>query len=1858
VRDQKQTNPNPRSDRFNNLNNSNSTDANVIHENNSEITTDKDPYEDYLNRPDKVWEREAYESYQNRPDKVWERESYQAYLNRPDKVWEREAYHDYLNRPDKKKERELYKEYKKRKANSTGGKNSNADKSANELKQLAEEITSTLKSSPKSAIEAYGLLKKQTPQVRKDFYSAYPHIIEQLEENLPADFLKSNQFGYDKGHEMNDETYATELAILQATNPEAYNLVKGNEHSNDEFKTSENTINNKTGLGYWNKTLRSLKGQNLKQLFSKEFTLSGLDLSTMQEASGGTIAGAEMGKFTKDAPPKENGSSQENKVPSDIKVKFKEKNRKENVQEAGKVEEIAKAYSDTNKDKKEENKYEANYEIIADNIPIESFNTQGADYSTRTGKINTGKVVFRFFGEKADENGLTEGFMHIEIESLKVDNLRYTTPITTYLVGALNVSNLSFSIHKRFLLPEANRFMFLLNLMTSHLPAVFSNLSSQILQIPQKMSSSDEAKEGEVKEDPTKGVLEGLMNEVSTYVHMNINWDSLSISNFISMGKKIEVIKEITTGKAEINTNSVNKDEKLQKDKVEYARLVKQINELKSKSWFKNRHEEDIGKLEGKKQNLIGTINDTEKANRSMDATIKANEVNLADGGYVKNMADGLLKEKKFGKNVSLDKISKTDLTITNESNVNGVTGMTVDVSNVEVSSVSISNPHFETENKDFIVEGNQAKLDGVVVAFEVIYPKASGSKTKEEPSPLFLIRKVDVTNMVLTGPASVTKDNKSFAKVNEENLIMEGFKLSMNVTEGASSFESLTIKSLSEANIQLPGLMANLSNFSAKEISISHVATAPKEVEGKEKQKGPGWKVGAKDINGKVSYSQTTENANKEKINNNAEVDLSHVKVNGSYYPDSGIAYLEDLSSSENAINNITLETLSWSTTDGKLSIRTLGKPATLTGIDLSKVEVNVDPKNSSVIKKINIKSAKVNQLVTQGLSVTKDDKHVTLSDKESKISGIEVNNLLMTPNKDGDLTIDKSQVKASSVNLAPFVASATNSWNANISNFSSGAISINMLENGGIEYDTKNLDVKGKVSNKDKDGKSKQSSDVNIDSKEIGGSYKSETIGKDYDSHEVITISNKIDIPSIVLSKLNVKSPELELKASANSFDSIKTDFTLTIVKPSTNELKKQTIEYQNYIEQLKALTKRTPQEEEIIKHPKFEPKSHIDLTINSMSINQIKTSDMYAKTNGIGKLIIEKLNEDPKYYGEHHARFETTNEFKSNPGEVIKLNKLKMANFKVDVPSELGKEPRFTGKAEMGDENHKAIEIGNFGFVQNSIEHYFRRYRQSSGEMADFSNFSRKGTDVKASSVNGNIQKISYEGTKDGYVLTVTKPTINLPGDLKVGMADGSSHELGVASRELAAKTGFNLITADLITTNHKNEDKSTEVIFVNPVLAPVKAKGEISDDANSSIENYSVNLKGKIEGNVTISLKDGKFTNISIPDYFELNDIDGDISFKEKNVNDSDNSNGQLNYNKLSEEEAIANYKNNGNYNFLNAANGSVTLSMFGESKTFNLENIDEEQVISKAGNPNLGIPSTQINTGKRNQGTGLLDVRSLLAWIESKLEGSDVNKSGEETSRVSSENNPFYALTNIYAGPDSDGYYAIQTTLGVNLAILVPNYKENVVFTNNGRQLIKLSEMINYLTNKPDHADSKFDKDKFFGETSINSTYEALRGVRALLNNELMNLSISINSEIDMAKLEDENPVKQAEKRGLLNIFDGNEKLKLIASIQLDNTENKKYDPNFENENENDRILERQNKLNNTNPFEINGLKRTMGPKINVPSIHLPKGEFSGIHIGGFDMYNSNFNFASIELKSAKFNCQKIRFKDFEFNNNQ
>jgi len=964
VKDQKQVNDTHNSERFNNLN---SNDTKVSNEKDLGQINEHDPYQDYLNRPDKVSEREAYQAYLNRPDKVWEKEAYQDYLNRPDKVWEREAYNTYLNSPEKKKDRELYKQYKKNKAKSSAGKVGSNKKP---LHQVGEEKEANNNPLLNSSIQKEIATPDPVPGPTDD-----PSIVQlltdpvvgtQIQEvkgsgiDLSIELQKS--LGFDGIADVKVHTDDTAILLCEVLNARAFAYGKDIFFNEGEFNTAS-----EKGLKLLGHELNHIQqqGETGNEKVERQVKTQ-TDGEVKAKKPGKRVGKALMMILTRKANIQEmsllkwqkvlGGSFNEGMITVDSKVDDRFVNKADKNAKAGVINTLnVNLRNNDTSNQKEANTGNVNAHI--DQLPLQSIKYIGEGFSFETSACLVQGIDFdvKLRKEKNDTNTKKDdpvsgditlntayaGILDMAITLKDQDNLE--SKIT---IGKLEVEGLSIHISNTYLglyaeISPVNLMFLIIDHLQNSLMFTWGGAMKLVDQLM-----------GQASSETMNGMLENLATIDMSTMGSDVGFKSLSISqlNYSSEKDKSNYsLPDLQLGETAIKTNADPSNEKASQETLERKKKLRTlqsrydtINEnekaahVKGKVKKEDKWKEERERLEREITALkILLMQDSEKQNFNLN--IETKDVQLPSSqdnlgvilGSTGLPAEQIKGKGNFGiKNVSLN------TTIGAEQYPNA----TIQLKGITLDEIQLLGM------KEFATDGLWLKfesgiLSNVVADAEVKYITNSYSTGVESGYEIVNLN-IEIGSTKTKGLRVITMGRELLFPEDKE-ITLEGLSLKL----ANNDWTSFGFKHIDLAGTSVTGLLQDTSRFNASGLSINKLDDGSIQ-----------FSLADADIHSNFKPSKDEDIMDGEA---NGEVD--NLSLKGRYKDDT--LYLDNLS-----VGSLTLNDFSYVSKDGQTYIKIPeAGSGTLTGILVS-AEIAFDAGSGSVAS-VKIPSLKAGAFKAKGL-------------------------------------------------------------------------------------------------------------------------------------------------------------------------------------------------------------------------------------------------------------------------------------------------------------------------------------------------------------------------------------------------------------------------------------------------------------------------------------------------------------------------------------------------------------------------------------------------------------------------------------------------------------------------------------------------------------------------------------------------------------------------------------------------------------------------------------------------------------------------------------------------------------------------
>ncbi len=642
----------------------------------------------------------------------------------------------------------------------------------------------------------------------------------------------------------------------------------------------------------------------------------------------------------------------------------------------------------------------------------------------------------------------------------------------------------------------------------------------------------------------------------------------------------------------------------------------------------------------------------------------------------------------------------------------------------------------------------------------------------------------------------------------------------------------------------------------------------------------------------------------------------------------------------------------------------------------------------------------------------------------------------------------------------------------------------SFKLLKNGGIDYSFDNLDA---LLSLNKKGEQEVNSEIKLNSNIISGSYSSET---KLDENGVLRKfiyfkKTKINIPEILINSLNIKSDKLSIiipkSGGKSAFKNMNGLFDVTLKMPTDQEK----------ITALKAEKKASPM---------------VEIYFHYFHMDQAKLYEAEFTSN---KSVIKTIDIDnvPKEYTE-----KTKTSLKLRKGASAILQELNITGSKLKLNS--GTSPfQFSGKVSIGNEKQKGIDIGTSHFLSDMVSKWLE-----GNELVGYNQ-----TNI-ASKISA--QSVSFSGDTEGeYVITIVSPDVRIPENIgtpyinEKGIHVMTSDEPKGAnfSLDVNAAIGknelfklFNAKKVEII--REKISDKTSENIeyrnkyrITDPVLSPLKLGSyntfEFGKKELSILTDFT--LYGEVKGVLVISENTIENTPVWV-----INSVESTIyiSSAEASVN-LDDLGEYLKMKKDSKDQEDTDIPDPNNFGFLDGASGSVELSMFGISRTQDIEELT-------------------IKENNEYRKVAYLDVNSMVTWIAERF--NDEVGWGKDAS----------VLDDLLCIPTVSGQYNIYTFpfgYPVEVFRILENTKNNNLIKSEGNLQVRISSMVKTIANKPEEEKKEDDS---FTTASKESIDEFL-----FRKENPMNPKFTMDLSIDLSRV-------PKEKRGLMSMFSTSKNLSM------------------------------------------------------------------------------------------------------------
>lgn len=333
-------------------------------------------------------------------------------------------------------------------------------------------------------------------------------------------------------------------------------------------------------------------------------------------------------------------------------------------------------------------------------------------------------------------------------------------------------------------------------------------------------------------------------------------------------------------------------------------------------------------------------------------------------------------------------------------------------------------------------------------------------------------------------------------------------------------------------------------------------------------------------------------------------------------------------------------------------------------------------------------------------------------------------------------------------------------------------------------------------------------------------------------------------------------------------------------------------------------------------------------------------------------------------------------------------------------------------------------------------------------SSIDIPEFDAAFKDGSSKASGKLGLTTGKINFKmSDKDHMSMVIENPNLPLFSALSFNDddANGSLHKPETG--------GFDFLSADKIEMTIDNKKNTKEIKVHNPVLGEIVVDGTLPE-MKDSIEKYQLGIGGKIHGIFLVNV-DKNQTTLETWD-IKMENASLNLMLKEKAQQKFEDFSKEDQEKREDEFTALDNslYTPTGDYDFLNAVTaGTVKINLFGQPVEIGVESITDAEGKKEYGYVDLSKAIEEIEGimgGKVNDQQGKsVDV----------VEGFKANRAFQNLEADQVDNN--YVLQ---VGPEY--LFSEENT------ILVPDYSKNVKKNKEGKDVVKLSALLDYQMNKP------------------------------------------------------------------------------------------------------------------------------------------------------------------------------------------
>ena len=640
---------------------------------------------------------------------------------------------------------------------------------------IKEEFGNIYKYDPEEAVAAYRMIQMLSPEGIEYFYAKYGEMAYYIDWYLPGEFRKSKGFGFQKGISKEEEQKLKDMLrdestwqddallelvlnlvmdafviindgdsiqettigidpvielILQEKTPtpaqrtllESFGFVDGKFQEQPYLPAEMTKVKGYAGIGMKYLGTQREKRKNVISSAGIPFLsgffniwqnknkpeLKGFALAQLEEAMGGSTVGID---FEYDRGPDGKPLEASTKGKIDFEADFKE----------------------------------GTAQLQAVNLPFNSIDYQGVDYTFRSGEGVFNDVDLQFKWTTA-EDSLEPGELHIEIGCFEMKNLRMTMEEETYAVGSLSISNLSFHLKQFMGKPEDLDNTFgLLFALVGNLTDISSLITYGILQTTYRFTTPSNQEDADGRQNSLDGLTELLVDQFYDEMELSLSFSDLTLLNFVYIDKDgikndagdavsegepdMEFIKQITTGESKLGIKTIgapkeNKEElyRLKKELIDVNAELEDEREKYEKHLTKG-HDRRMRKLAKKIAPLEQRADELKEAifklqpDQGFEMFFEVNNLGMDNAEMLDKIGSSTL-EGIAEKTTGFDKTEVTSLTYYTKFDRKGITDTKVTLNDLYIPKLFLeglkiaSANQFELTGKDVTITNTTAELE------------------------------------------------------------------------------------------------------------------------------------------------------------------------------------------------------------------------------------------------------------------------------------------------------------------------------------------------------------------------------------------------------------------------------------------------------------------------------------------------------------------------------------------------------------------------------------------------------------------------------------------------------------------------------------------------------------------------------------------------------------------------------------------------------------------------------------------------------------------------------------------------------------------------------------------------------------------------------------------------------------------------------------------------------------------------------------------------------------------------------------------------------------------------------------------